>query len=320
MISRSKFRLSRSSGYTLLELIIASTIGVVTIGVSATAILSNRGLLLRDTARLEVNQSLRASLDIIGADIRQGGENLVIQEFPVIELNNNALNGQDELIVRSSPLLDTLFVCQDATNADLLVGDTTVGGVAACPPAGRSLDPADELPDNMFLWDSYRQDLVAQGEPTTAYIFDSDSFDGELFEVDSIFRTAGTTGNDPAEYFVRSTSGAWAGTYDAAGDRPYIAIVNERRYFLDAQGFLTTQINNGPNQNMANGITDFQIVITTQDGTQHTDFRTADGDRWSDIQSVQITISGSSEFATNREVDNTVSAQFLPRNVMSFPR
>ncbi|MEM9568224.1 MAG: prepilin-type cleavage/methylation domain-containing protein, partial [Cyanobacteria bacterium P01_E01_bin.34] len=59
-----------AAGYTLLELIIAATLGIGVISISATAIFFNRSLLLKDGARVEVNQSLRASLDIIGADIR----------------------------------------------------------------------------------------------------------------------------------------------------------------------------------------------------------------------------------------------------------
>ncbi|MEM9092606.1 MAG: hypothetical protein AAGC93_28225 [Cyanobacteria bacterium P01_F01_bin.53] len=313
-----KYCVEKIRGYTLLELIIASSLGLATIGLAGSAILTNRGLLLRDTARIEVNQNLRASVDIIGSDIRQAGENLIIRDFPIIQLNDNSLNSHDELIVRSSLLLNTFSVCQDADSENLLIGDTTAGGIADCPVAGRGLDPADELPDSLFLWEEYRQEQEDIGEPTTAFIYDFDSLDGELFEIESIFRTAGTSGDDPAEFFVQSTSSSWSGTYESAGRLPLIAIIDERRFFLDENGFLNTQVNGGVDRILANEVTDFQVIITTQDGVEHTDFNTADGDSWADIRSIQVTIGASSEFAANRNISNTISSQFLPRNILSF--
>ena len=320
MLPKHPTRLSLATGYTLLELIIAATLGLGVISVSATAILVNRGLLLRDGARVEVNQSLRASLDIIGADIRRGGENLILREFPVIELLDNARNGQDVLVIRTGSPLDVLTVCADAGGSDLLVADTTVGGVVDCPSSLRSLDPTDLLPDNIYNWQQYRLQQVANGEPAEAYIFDPDSRDGEFFAFIDEIRTPNTPGNDPSTYSIRSSSGSWGGSYDAAGSRPYIAVITEQRYSVDNEGFLTVQVNGGADSRLASNIQDFQVRVILQDGSDLSAFGSTVGDEWSDIQSVEVTLTGASEFTANREIENTFTSSYLPRNILSFPR
>ncbi|MGK7909941.1 MAG: type II secretion system protein J [Synechococcus sp.] len=309
-----------TAGYTLLELIIAATLGVGVISISATAIFFNRNLLLRDGARVEVNQSLRTSLDIIGADIRQGGENLILSDFPVIELLDNARNGQDILVIRTGTPLDILTICADASGTDLLVADTSVGGVADCPSTLRSLDPADLLPDNLYNWQQYRLQQVANGEPAEAYIFDADTRDGEFFTFSDEIRNPSNPGNDPSTYSIRSSSGSWSGTYDAAGTRPIIAVITEQRYSVDDQGFLTEQVNGGVDSRLVSDIQDFQVRVLLQDGSELDAFGSNVGDDWSNIQAVEVTLSASSEFAAGREIDNTFTSSYLPRNVLSFPR
>ncbi|MEO0941196.1 MAG: hypothetical protein AAFY30_06490, partial [Cyanobacteria bacterium J06642_12] len=284
------------------------------------AIFFNRNLLLKDGARIEVNQSIRTSLDIIGADIRQGGENLIRREFPVIEVQNNGRNGEDVLIIRTGSSLDILTVCTDATSANLLVADTTAGGAVDCPPTGRSLDPADILPDNIYNWQQYRLQQVANGEIAEAFIFDPDTRDGEFFSFTNEVRNPNNPGNDPSTYSIQSSSGSWSGSYQAAGNRPYIAVLTEQQYSVDNQGFLTVQVNGGADRRMASNIQDFDVRVILQDGSELDEFGANLTDEWSNIQSVEVTISGASEFAANREISNSFTSSFLPRNVLSFPR
>ena len=320
MVPKLKPCLSSRAGYTLLELIIAATLSIGVLSISAVAIFSNRNLMLRDGARVEVNQNLRTSLDIVGADIRQGGENLILNEFPVIELQDNARNGQDVLVIRTGAPLDILTVCADASGSDLLVADTTVGGVADCPSTLRSLDPADLLPDNMYNWQQYRLQQVASGDPAEAFIFDPDTRDGEFFTFTNEIRNPNNPGNDPSTYSIQSSSGTWAGTYQATGRRPVIAVITEQRYSIDDQGFLTVQVNGGAESRLSSNIQTFQVRVILQDGSELDTFGSSVGDDWSEIQSVEVTLSAASEFAAGREVDNTFTSNYLPRNVLSFPR
>lgn len=311
------FGLNRSfrEGYTLLELVIASTLGLAVISLSATAVLFNRGLLLRDTARVEINQSLRASLDIIGADIRQAGENLIRADFPIIIVTDDPVNG-DTLTVRRGFSVDILTVCANVTGANLVVADTT-GTYADCLPAGRTLDPLDTLPDNIYNWQQNR--INNSG---LAFIYDPDSRDGEFFTYINEVRDPAVFSDpdDPATFTIESSSGTWSGTYLIAGDRPSLAILSEQQYFIDADGFLTVQVNGDASdrRRMAEGITDFQVRIIQQDGTVLETFGNSFGDDWSTIQSVEVTLAGASEFAANRNIENTFTSNFLPRNVMSF--
>lgn len=320
MVTKHRPYFFSTTGYTLLELIIAATLGLGVISVSAIAIFFNRNLLLRDGARIEVNQSLRTSLDIVGADIRQGGENLILNEFPVIEVQDNARNGQDVLVIRTGTSLDILTVCANASGTDLLVADTSVGGLTDCPPTLRSLDPADLLPDNLYNWQQYRQQQQASGDPAQAFIFDPDTRDGEFFTFTDEIRNPNDPGNDPSTYSVRRGSGSLSGSYDAAGRRPVIAVLTEQRYSVDDEGFLAVQVNGGADSRLASNIQNFQVRIILQDGTALDTFGSNIGDDWSNIESVEVTLSGASEFAAGREVNNTFTSSYLPRNVLSFPR
>ena len=305
------------TGYTLLELTIAATLGLATIGLSAVAILFSRNLLLRDNARIEVNQSLRASLDIIGADIRQAGENLLIEDFPVIELLDDPANG-DTLIVRTAEPVDILTVCNNVVATTLVVADSNTPPVNPdCPIGGRSLDPV--LPDNIFSWRQYRQDA---GGTAQAYIYDPDTRMGEFFNYTDEVRNPAVfvDPDDPAIFSIEAAAGAWANNYLIAGDQPYILILNEQRYSIDGNGFLTLQQNGDAIQRLASDISDFQVTVIEQDGTQSPAFGGNVTDLWSEIASVEVTITGASEFADNREIENTFTSNYLPRNVMSFTR
>ncbi|MEM9567814.1 MAG: hypothetical protein AAF974_05855, partial [Cyanobacteria bacterium P01_E01_bin.34] len=236
------------------------------------------------------------------------------------EIQDNARNGQDVLVIRTGAPLDILTVCADASGTDLLVADTTVGGVADCPSTLRSLDPADLLPDNLYNWQQYRLQQAASGAPAEAFIFDPDTRDGEFFTFTNELRAPNTPGNDPSTYSLRSASGSWSGTYQAAGQRPVVAVVTEQQYSVDNDGFLTVQVNGGADSRLASNIQGFQVRAILQDGSELNTFGASVGDDWSDIQSIEVTLSSVSEFAAGREIENTFTSNYLPRNVLSFPR
>lgn len=61
-------------GFTLLELLLATVIGVAMIGVALSLVISNRRVYELDQVRTQLNQNLRSAMDVVGIDIRQTGD------------------------------------------------------------------------------------------------------------------------------------------------------------------------------------------------------------------------------------------------------
>jgi len=87
-----------------MELLVASFLGLIILALGAQSTLSLRRLYLHDIVRTRVNQDLRGSLDMIGVNIRQAGENFTMS-FPAIQIVNGTGGAGDQLILRRN-LLD----------------------------------------------------------------------------------------------------------------------------------------------------------------------------------------------------------------------
>ena len=86
-----------------MELIVSAGIGLGLLAATAGVVMSNRGLFNVDMVRTKLNQNLRSSLDIVGMNVREAGENLP-GAFPAVELIDGGA-GPDHLILRRN-LLD----------------------------------------------------------------------------------------------------------------------------------------------------------------------------------------------------------------------
>src|SRR5690606_12792998 len=98
-----------NSGFTLVELMVAAGIGLGLLAATAGVVLSNRGLFNIDMVRTRLNQNLRSSLDIIGMNVREAGENLP-GSFPAVELINGN-DEPDELVLRRNLVDEVLKLC-----------------------------------------------------------------------------------------------------------------------------------------------------------------------------------------------------------------
>jgi len=76
-------------GFTILELLVTMFLSLLVAALALSALTVSRSVLGKDQVRIQLAQNLRGSLDIIGIDVRVGGENLGTG-FPAIETTNGA--------------------------------------------------------------------------------------------------------------------------------------------------------------------------------------------------------------------------------------
>lgn len=285
------------SGFTLIELMVTSFLGLIVLALTLSATTANRRLYKYDLVRTKVNQNLRSALDIIGIDVRQAGENL-FSTFPAIEIINGAAGSPDELIVRRN-LRDEVFnLCQPLAAGS---GNTTI-----YVADNSQVQPGCDTTSNASAhasWSAYR---IAEGGSVNAYIYNRVTREGEFF----VFTAEGSSAS---QYTLTRTAGTWQHQYDVGASSIYI--LEEWRYRLQngVLQIITDQDTANP-LNVVDGVSAFQVVARMQDGTTSAAF--APGDDWSDIQSLQFNLTGIDR-AFGEDVVRTLTAEFFPRNILS---
>lgn len=283
------------SGFTLLELLVAATLGFLVLGLLLSSTIASKNLFQADVIRTRINQDLRGTLDIIGSQIRVAGENLS-SSFPAIILENNA-NGanSDRLTLRRNLLDEILKVCVEipaGTNIDIVFA---TGSEPGCSYSDNT--------HNYQRWSAYRTE---QNGSVEAFIFDGSSKNGEFFLYNSEFDASG-------EYGISRAGGAWEHTYSAQAGAVYI--LEQWTFELDEQTLQLIVNNDTANPlNVAFGITEFQVVAIAQDGSELDSLDTTDS--WTDLRSLRITLTGQDTFR-NEPISRTLSTEFFPRNILS---
>ena len=314
------------TGFSLPELLVSLLISGSVIGVAFTIAFFNRNIFLRDTSRTDVNQNLRAGIDLVGTDIRQAGERLP-EDFPAVILNPNGDDGGPDRLIVYSALDDVVLnVCLDVIaggNADVGISDPDQDPLNILDP--RCL-ATNVVGDAIAAWRDIR---VENGGVIDAYIYDPVTFEGEFFQFDA---------EDTVNHTISRSGGGWDNSYPAA-NQPRLYLLQQREFFLgsfdappgdcETEGTVLTMVINDDCDNrrfgLTNDIDDFQVQICRQltdtcDDSFERDLAAGRDVGWSDISSVSITISGSASFGANRNIERTVSSQFLPRNILSFPQ
>lgn len=315
-----------SGGFSLVELLVSSIIATSVLGLASSIVFSNRNLYLKDASRTQVNQNIRGTLDIIGSDIRQAGERLP-DDFPAVVVDNGTLadpNSPDTLFVYRSLSDVVLSICADISSSNS--NPVSIAVVPSIPTTSAECLP-DPLKDAQITeWDTF---LSENPNIVNAYIYDQTNTVGEFFLLDSI---------DAGNYQIirAGGSGNWTRNYSAGNDvRVYL--LEERQFFLsnldpdpanclNPGEFLTLVINNDcANQRfgLSGDMEDFQVQVcqqTTALCNPSLSFAdsAAEVTGWSDISSVDVSVTSSIDFAAGRATQRTVDSRFFPRNVLSF--
>lgn len=288
---------SCDSGFTVVELLVTSLLGLVITSLCLSIAMMNRNVLGRDTARTRLNQNLRGAIDILTTDGRVTGENLDTL-FPAIELVNGAGSNPDTLTLRRNLQDEILKVCTSIVAGSNVrqVYFAVPGNTPGCIYSGQA--------QNYNSWRNYR---LAQGGQVDAFIYNSVTKQGEFFTYNSEADT-GTS-----YYIQRPNGGTWANSYPNTSSSVYL--LEEWKYQIQNSMLQIVENRDTANPyNVSFGVTNFQVQFGMRDGTIKYSFTTADA--WTDISSIQVTLSGQDEFA-KQTVARTVVGQFFPRNVLS---
>ena len=292
-----QFIRNSDKGFTLFELLVASFIGLTIFALAAESVLSLRRVYSHDVVGTRLIQDLRGSLDMIGINVRQAGENFTVY-FPALEIVNGSSGAPDELIMRRNLLDEVLNVCTDiaAGSTETTIYFATAGTDAGCTRS-------DNLP-NYNAWRDYR--LAATGQQLTAFAYDPSLRSGEFF----VYSGENDSGS---ELTITRTAGAWAGSYSLGSGALYI--LEEWKFRL--QGDVLQLIVNGDTTNTLNvafGITDFQVRAHLEDGSVLDSL--AASDDWTALSAIEVTLTAQAAFAGQTET-KSLSARFFPRNVLS---
>ena len=293
----TRFSLSSDKGFTLPELLVASFLGMLVGGLMLSSTLANKRAFNFDMKRVQLDQNLRSGMDIMGADLRVGGENLPTS-FPAFEIVNGVSGAPDELVVRRNLLDEVLPVCTSIpTGSTALQVYFAVGGAttAACTYSGQTY--------NYNSWRTYRTNNSGS---VRAYIYDVSAKNGEFFD----YTNEGSTGT---AYYILRSSGSWTFGYPATSSSVYI--LEEWRIKLLA-GVLQIQVNGqtATPQNVVAGLSDFQVRAIMKDATIKTTMGRTDD--WSQMEALEVTLSGTTTFA-KKTLTRTLTARFFPRNILS---
>ncbi len=297
----------RQSGLTLVELLVAMAVAGLLATAAISITLSSRRIYQADERRTDLNQHLRAGIDIVGNDLRQAGTRLP-GDFPAIMIVDGG-GGPDTLVIRTNESDDVMPICQDitagATIDELWIAEAvpTVSGCAQLPD-----DNSDGWPDNVEAW---RGDRSNFGGAMDVYAFSPVSKQGQFLRYDA-------DGTDNMRLSLSPKAGAptnWV--IDCTkSDQCRAYALKEHRYEIQG-GRLRYRINGDPSDvvNIMDHVVDFQVQAHLTDGSVLTSLTSSDD--WSDVVSVELTITAESSF-DGRTLSRSMSSRFFPRNVLSL--
>jgi hypothetical protein len=283
------------AGITLVELLVSILVGSIVLGITFAGVLINRRFFLEDVNRTDVQQNVRAALDLTGLDVRQIGENLgTVTGFPALQVTRETLAGKSEMIIRRNPVVP-LRVCENpaSSTAPVVValqltftpaGDLTLAersnpaNAAVVAAYDASLQPnctatadrnGDGLPDdNIEKWKNYRENSTGASPPVAnAYIFNGTNT-GEAFpysDEDTTTTNLTIAGSGRSLTVKRFTLSRNSGSWPTNPVKHFLYIVEERHYKLD--GDTLQVVVNGATAsptNLVNGLSQFQVTVNRQ--------------------------------------------------------
>ena len=291
---------SRARGFSLMEILVASSIGFGILMMSLSTIMASKRIFKQDITRTRIMQNLRGAIDVVSNDVREAGENLPAN-FPTIEITNGVNGASDELVIRRSLLDEQLKLCGSVSGTSIPIGSNP----APASGCGRN------DPDSSYqAWSDYRSDNAN----FDAYIYDYTNKRGEFFKVSAV------QDNGTQRHLI-ATESTWQYPYmlDTLGasfvSNASVYVLEEWRYRI-RNGNLELIINNDEaNAHIVSfNITDFQVSADLESGVLKTDF--TKNDSWLDVKSINIEVTSKESYA-GKEQEHKLSSKYFPRNILS---
>jgi len=283
-------------GFTVMELLVVSVLGLTMTALIASSAITNKRAFGYDIVRTRVDQNLRSAMEVIGSQLRVGGENLSAV-FPAFEVEDGTAGAPDTVFIRRNLLDEVLGVCVSiaagSSSPDLFFAIPT-------PPSGCAYSSQAQ---SFNAWVAKR---TASGGTVKAYAYNVSTRLGEFF-------TYSAETNNGTAYSVQRSSGNWANDYTVGTSSAYI--LEEWKFALN-NGLLTLEQNGDSStiNNVAANLSDMQIVMHLNDSSTRTSWTRAD--QWDDIQSIEVTLTGTETFE-KRSITRQLTSRFFPRNILS---
>jgi len=294
---------SLNRGFTIIELLVATLVGTIVIGLALSSSLAVRDVYEKDLVRSRINENIRGAMSVLGATVREAGENLP-GTFKAVEFVPGTGSASDELILRRNLKDEVLKVCQDITAGS---SASSVYFALATGPQGCAYS------DNAYNFNQWQTYRTAEGGSVQAYIYDHASGEGEFFEYTSETDT-GTS------FAIVRSGGSWANDYST--DSAAVYILEEWHFSLVDDAGSDTKIlrvvENGEEteaMNVMYGIYDFQVQAVMTDDSKQDNF--ASDETWVDLKAVEVTTVGLDYDRDGSTAFRTLTSQFFPRNILS---
>ena len=298
-------------GVTLVELLVSLAVVGLLLALVLPIVLSNRRTVELDQVRTGVNQTLRAAHDLIGADLRIAGERFNEIGLGILSPVQLGAAGGNSVLTLRRALEDWLPVCNDPT--PLSGSAITVAVVGQIEPqrciAQRTVASAGiDWPPNVLAW---RTLLATTGGQGTAYIHDPASGVGQYFivEIDD--------GQPLQLQCVAPCTWDASAAYSEA-NAGIVGLLDVFEYFVTDGVLVRRNAVTGAELRIADGIVDFDVSITRDDGTSAGEVVTEFGPglSWARIRSVNVTVVVRLD-QTGTAVEREMTVSYFPRNILS---
>ena len=311
---------THTHGLTLVELLIAAGVAGIVMALILPIVLGNRRVVQNDQLRTGVNQTLRATNDILAADLRITGERFGIGlGISPIELRVNA-DGNSELVVRRN-LVDALPVCAKVSGNQTIIQVAEWGSTlfAQCDVTGTTTDTGGhEWPETMY---AHKELLDAAGGMSSAFIFDPVSGIGQWFPMSMDGTTVPQpdvvqcvpTGEDENECVWDPGADYSPGT--GTGPYAYIAQIEESTYRVRDGILEKVDTGSGRILRIASGVNRFRVTATFAGGVTR-DAVSGTATDWRDIRSLDLDMAVTLDEGRT-QVERELQTSLFPRNLLS---
>jgi prepilin-type N-terminal cleavage/methylation domain-containing protein len=295
---------SSDKGFTLIELIFGLLIMLLVGGFAMNAFIQASGTFNKDKKNIDSSQNLSAIMELIGNDIKQSGEQINDNRFPVVTIEpggTGTMAGSSKVTIRralTSPLTLCEAISDASNNSALVVADnnvttssancsvgttvsTTTPSVITRPPTLRETRDYRCKLDNINAdYSSTTSDFCAGSTNTTesvlAAVSDQNGNIRTFRYVNDTENTANTKYSidiSPSLSNTTTTSTPISSSTSYTISSP-VYLIEERVYTLTSDGNFQLQIDRGTPETLIKKIDKFNISAKLYDSTTNRTFST----------------------------------------------
>jgi hypothetical protein len=306
----------REGGHTIVELLVAGTIGLLLLTSVATLAVGSKLYIRADTIRSRISQNARSALGSIGSDVRLGGQ-FVGESFPAFELINGG-DSQDKLIIRRKLIDESLTLCTPLVSGQTISsvgtsrddGMIVMGGTPVL--VGGCIYSGAEHIHQAIVTELTKQ--AAQGHPRELYLYNPSTREGEFLTYQSLDENPAAKTRD-----INVASKAVQRTYPVESR---VMILEQLVYQLNPdEKTLDLVINERTNPNqvlhVAADIYAIDGSVMLKSGVVRDKFEKTDP--WKDLQMVSIKLFALEKmrWSNDNKISREVRGDYFPRNILS---